>query len=90
MGTQTEITKKIREKNADYILALKNNQLNLYDDVKMFIDEYCMDSEAKSKNSYAYTIDNSHGRLKKRECFVVMILAGLIIVKNGLISMELA
>lgn len=38
MGTQTEIAKKIRKKNADYILLLKSNQLNLYDDVKLFID----------------------------------------------------
>lgn len=70
MGTQTEIAKKIREKNADYILALKSNQPNLYDNVKLFMDEYCMDSQAKSKDIYAYTIDNSHGRLEKRECFV--------------------
>lgn len=70
MGTQTEIAKKIREKNADYILTLKSNQPNLYDDVKLFMDEYCKDSEAKSKDIYAYTIDNSHGRLEKRECFV--------------------
>lgn len=34
------------------------------------MDEYCKDSEAKSKDIYAYTIDNSHGRLEKRECFV--------------------
>lgn len=70
MGTQTEIAKKIRDKNADYILTLKSNQLNLYDDVKLFMDEYCKDSEAKSKDIYAYTMDNSHGRLEKRECFV--------------------
>lgn len=70
MGTQTEIAKKIRDKNADYILTLKSNQPNLYDDVKLFMDEYCKDSEAKSKDIYAYTMDNSHGRLEKRECFV--------------------
>lgn len=70
MGTQTEIAKKIRGKNADYILALKSNQPNLYDDVKLFMDEYCKDPEARSKDIYAYTIDNSHGRLEKRECFV--------------------
>lgn len=33
MGTQTEIAKKIREKNADYILSLKSNQPALYNDV---------------------------------------------------------
>lgn len=70
MGTQTEIAKKIREKNADYILSLKSNQPNLYNDVKLFMDEYCKDKEAKDENIYSYTIDNSHGRLERRECFV--------------------
>lgn len=70
MGTQTEIAKKIREGGADYILSLKSNQLNLYNDVKLFMDEYCKDSEAKEKGIYAYTLDNSHGRLEKRECYV--------------------
>lgn len=49
MGTQTSIAKKIREKCADYILSLKSNQHNLYNDVKLFMDEYCKDSEAKEK-----------------------------------------
>lgn len=70
MGTQTEIAKKIREGGADYILSLKSNQLNLYNDVKLFMDEYCKDSEAKEKEIYAHTLDNSHGRLEKRECYV--------------------
>lgn len=39
MGTQTEIAKKIREKGADYILSWKSNQLNLYNDVELFMDE---------------------------------------------------
>lgn len=70
MGTQTEIAKKITEKNADYILALKANQENLYNDVKLFMDEYCNDSGVKSKELYAYTLDKNHGRFEKRECFV--------------------
>lgn len=70
MGTQTNIAKKIREKGADYILSLKSNQHNLYNDVKLFMDEYCKDSEAKEKEIYAYTLDNSHGRLERRECYV--------------------
>lgn len=70
MGTQTEIAAKIREKGADYILALKSNQPNLHDDVKLFMDEYCKDKEAKNSDIYAYTLDGSHGRIEKRECFV--------------------
>lgn len=70
MGTQTEIAKKIREKNADYILSLKSNQPTLHNDVKLFMDEYCLDEEARKGDIYAYTIDGSHGRIEKRECFV--------------------
>lgn len=70
MGTQTEIAKKIREKNADYILALKENQGNLYRDVKLFLDEYCNDTEARKDGIYAHTLDNEHGRLEKRECYI--------------------
>ena len=70
MGTQTEIAKKIREKNADYILSLKSNQPALYNDVKLFMDEYCKDIDAKNDEIYSYTLDNSHGRFEKRECYV--------------------
>jgi predicted transposase YbfD/YdcC len=70
MGTQTEIAKKIREKGADYILSLKGNQAGLYDDVKLFMDGYCKDAEAKNGDIYAYSLDNEHGRLEKRECFI--------------------
>lgn len=70
MGTQTEIVKKIRDKNADYILALKSNQQNLYNDVKLFMDEYCKDTDARSNDIYACTVDNSHGRIEKRQCFI--------------------
>ncbi len=70
MGTQTEIAKKIRDKGADYILSLKDNQHNLYSDVKLFMDEYCKDKEVKSSDIYSCSLDNSHGRIEKRECYV--------------------
>ena len=70
MGTQTEIAKKIRGKGADYILSLKGNQAGLYDDVKLFMDEYCKDREAKNDDIYAYSLENEHSRLEKRECFI--------------------
>ena len=43
MGTQTEIAKKITEKGADYILALKENQKTFYEDVRLFFKEYRTD-----------------------------------------------
>ena len=45
MGTQTAIAEKIKQKRADYVLALKGNQKNLYEDVK----EYFGDREFQKK-----------------------------------------
>lgn len=45
MGRQTAIAEKIRKRRADYVLALKGNQGNLYEDVKLFL----MDEEEKEK-----------------------------------------
>ena len=39
MGTQTEIAKKIRQKRADYVLALKGNQGSLYEDVRLYFSD---------------------------------------------------
>ena len=39
MGTQTAIAEKIRSKREDYVLALKENQKNLYEDVRLFLNE---------------------------------------------------
>lgn len=69
MGTQKEIAKKIREKQADYILALKENQGNLYRDVKLFMEEYCQDAEVKKGEHYAYSLNKEHGRFERRECY---------------------
>ena len=63
MGTQTEIVKKIRQKHADYVLALKGNQGCLHDDVK----EYFNDSELLSKCSYTHTVEKARSSLEKRE-----------------------
>ena len=39
MGTQTEIAKSIIDNGGDYILALKENQKTLYNDVKLYLDD---------------------------------------------------
>lgn len=36
MGTQTALAEKIQKKRADYVLALKGNQGNLHEDVKLY------------------------------------------------------
>ncbi len=71
MGTQTEIAKKIKEKEADYILALKENQPSLYEDTKLFFEDYSKRTDIlKSSKYHAVIHEKGHGRIEKRECFV--------------------
>lgn len=63
MGTQTAIVKKIRQKRADYVLALKANQGNLLEDVK----EYFADKEFLEKCAYKKRIEKARGNMEKRE-----------------------
>lgn len=69
MGCQKSIVKKIRDKQADYILALKSNHKQLSDDVQFFLE-----SELKKPNSGCLSsveeVDKGHGRLETRRCFV--------------------
>ena len=63
MGTQTAIVKKIRQKRADYVLALKANQGSLLEDVR----EYFTDKELRAKCAYKKRIEMARGNLEKRE-----------------------
>ena len=57
MSTQTAIAEKIREKGADYILAVKDNQKELHAQVK---DEFRF---ANSSVVSTENIDFGHGRI---------------------------
>ena len=63
MGTQTEIVKKIRKKRADYVLALKGNQGNLYDDVRL----YFSDPKLVANCGYTKTMEKARSAVEKRE-----------------------
>jgi predicted transposase YbfD/YdcC len=63
MGCQTEIAKKIRDKRADYVLALKGNQGKLLEDVK----QYFKDRELLSGCSYTKKMEKARSSIEKRE-----------------------
>ena len=63
MGTQIEIVSKIRKKRADYMLALKGNQGNLYEDVKLYFG----DPGILSTCAYTKTVEKARGGIEKRE-----------------------
>ena len=64
MGTQTKIARKIVSKGADYILAVKGNQGELFDDIK---DSFKV---IKSIDIHEDT-DYGHGRIETRECSII-------------------
>jgi predicted transposase YbfD/YdcC len=63
MGCQREIAKKIRQKKADYVLALKANQGILHEDVKLFFD----DAELLKSCAYTKTIEKARSCIEIRE-----------------------
>lgn len=70
MGCQKEIAKKIIEREADYVLALKGNQGTLYADVKLYMDSI-IDQKIKNIPHMNFnTIDKGHGRIEERSYFV--------------------
>lgn len=70
MGTQTEIAKKITEKGADYILALKENQKTFYEDVKLFFEDYQKNPSEFAPTCRAASHSQGHGRCETRTCYI--------------------
>lgn len=71
MGCQREIAPTIIDKKADYILALKGNQVTLKDGVKLFVDEQKAVDFKDAKVSRDKTVDGDHGRIETRETTVI-------------------
>jgi len=66
MGCQKEIAEKIIEKNAHYILAVKENQARLLDDIKEAFGH-----EKDTAISTSVQSNMGHGRIEKRGCRVI-------------------
>ena len=64
MGCQQDIAKKIVSKEADYILAVKNNQEHLYDDLQEAFDQ-------QKRISTDVQVNVAHGRIEKRKCSII-------------------
>lgn len=69
MGCQKEIAGQIREKGADYVLALKGNHRNLYEDVKLFFEDAVKNDFEETDISFYETTDGGHGRIEVRKYY---------------------
>ena len=65
MGCQRRIAQEIVNGGADYVLAVKENQPNLCDDIARSFAE-----TSAEPCDYHKTVDKDHGRIETRECWV--------------------
>jgi len=71
MGCQKEIARHIVEAEADYLLAVKENQRRLYEDVRDLFqgaEEFGFEGVPYD---FARTVNKNHGRLETRQCWVI-------------------
>ena len=68
MGTQPNIAKAIRDRGANYILSVKDNQPTLADSVQDFSVAF-ESAPDKTPQQFDEVIEKDHGRLEVRRCY---------------------
>lgn len=68
MGTQANIAQAIRDRGADYVLAVKDNQPRLADSIRDFFTQFQVAPE-RTPHTVAETVEKDHGRIEVRRCF---------------------
>ncbi len=77
MGCQREIAAKVRQKQADYLLAVKGNQPTLAEAITDFHEHSERVGWKRTPHGYAQTLDKDHGRIETRELWSVADLSWL-------------
>lgn len=71
IGCQREIAQQIINQGGDYLLSVKENQKQLYEDIKLFFKLAQQNNFAKVTHTTHRTADNNHGRLEIRRCWAI-------------------
>ena len=71
MGCQTDIAQAISDRDADYVLALKDNQGQLYEDVQLLFNDLEHSQYRASAFDHVKTVEKGHGRIEIRECWTI-------------------
>ena len=77
IGCQRAIAKQIKDKKADYIIALKGNQGTLLEDVEILVDEQKANGFKDTTISRHETVDADHGRIETRNTTMIHDVAWL-------------
>jgi predicted transposase YbfD/YdcC len=71
IGTQTEIARAIIEKKGDYLLAVKENQGHLFEDIHTLFSVDKLTNFKDGPYQYAKTTNKDHGRIEIRQCWAI-------------------
>lgn len=71
IGTQVEIAQQIIDQGGDYLLPVKRNQKQLYEDIELFFKLAQQNDFAKVTHTYQRTTNGSHGRVESRQCWAI-------------------
>ena len=77
IGCQKDIASKVRTAGADYLLTVKANQGNLFDDVAAAFTGVIERTPLTPSLTYHSTDDEGHGRRETRQCYVTDDLNGI-------------
>ena len=70
MGTQPSIAQAIRDRGADYILSVKDNQPTLAESMADFFAAF-QAAPDKTPHSFDEVVDKDHGRIEVRRCYAL-------------------
>lgn len=71
LNCQTKIATQIKQQNADYILAVKENQGTLHADLKDLFAGCLAENFLQVPHGYHRTVNKGHGRIEIRECWTL-------------------
>ena len=71
MGCQKDIARGIVDRGAGYVLALKENQGRLYEDLKDLFEGAEEFEYEGVPYDYATTLNKDHGHIERRECWAI-------------------
>jgi predicted transposase YbfD/YdcC len=69
MGCQTAIAEQIVRQGGDYLLAVKDNQPSLHEDLRDFFATAQEHQFSQVAHSFAEEVDGGHGRVETRRCW---------------------
>lgn len=66
MGTHSNIAQAIRDKEADYVLSVKDNQPKLAESITTFFEIGKTDGWKHTPHTYVESVEKNHGRMESR------------------------